>query len=77
MNDPEPQPRPGLFTNGDWDAWRAQVRFLRLVVRMPLERIAAIDYGITPEHEGEEQVALDFAAHHYRYIFKDEPDLLD
>jgi hypothetical protein len=77
VTDPEPQPRPGLYTNGDWDAWRAQVRFLRLVLRMPWERIAAIDHGILPEHPREWQDILDFAAGQHRRMFEDEPDLRD
>lgn len=78
MNDPEPVSRPGLFTNGDWEAWRAQVRFLRLVLKMPWETVSAIDFGILPEHPADWQDAAAFQADHYRLLcFKDEPDLQD
>jgi len=77
MDDPTPQSRPGLFLNYDWEAWRAQVRFLRLVLKMPWERIAAIDHGILPEHPAEWQDVLGFVGPQHRRMFQNEPDLLD
>lgn len=50
MIDPEPQPRPNLFTNGDADAWAEQYHLLRYVLRMSPERIAQIDYGLEDDH---------------------------
>ena len=50
MHDPEPTPRPDLFTNGDAEAWCEQFLFLRYTVRMSPERIAQIDYGLDPDH---------------------------
>lgn len=67
MIDPEPAPRPGLFTNGDSDAWTEQVLFLRTVLRMPLWQIAAIDYGILPEDLEDE--IIPFLERQYRQMF--------
>lgn len=50
MIDPEPVPRPNLFTNGDADAWAEQYHLLRYVLRMSPERIAQIDYGLEDDH---------------------------
>lgn len=50
MHDPEPVPRPDLFTNKDHDAWLEQFLFLRYTLHMPAERIAQIDYGLDPDH---------------------------
>ncbi|KAA0969516.1 hypothetical protein FPY71_13340 [Aureimonas fodinaquatilis] len=44
-------PRPDLFTNGDFDAWAEQFRFLYYVLNMTPKQIAQIDYGIDPEHQ--------------------------
>jgi hypothetical protein len=67
MIDPDPVPRPGLFTNGDNDAWTEQVLFLRTVLRMPFWQIAAIDYGILPEHP--ENEVIPFLERQYRQMF--------
>lgn len=69
MTDPEPVPRPGLFTNGDFDSWVEQVLFLRMVLRMPLWQIAAIDHGILPEHE--DAAAIPFLDLQYGRMFAD------
>ena len=50
MHDPEPTPRPDLFTNKDEEAWLEQFLLLRYTLRMSPERIAQIDYGLDPEH---------------------------
>lgn len=50
MIDPEPVPRPHLFTNRDADAWAEQFHFLAYVLRMTPEQIAQIDYGFDPDH---------------------------
>jgi hypothetical protein len=67
MIDPDPVPRPGLFTTGDNDAWTEQVLFLRNVLRMPFWQIAAIDYGILPEHLEDE--VIPFLEQRYRQMF--------
>lgn len=50
MMDPEPQPRPDLFTNMDAEAWEEQFHFLAYVLRMSPDQIAQIDYGFDPDH---------------------------
>ena len=50
MHDPEPTPRPHLFTNKDADAWAEQFHFLAYVLRMTPEQVAQIDYGLDPDH---------------------------
>ena len=50
MIDPEPVPRPGLMTNGDFDAWAEQFLLLAYTLRMTPMQIAQIDYGLDPEH---------------------------
>lgn len=69
MIDPEPVPRPGLFTNGDSEAWIEQVLFLRSVLRMPFWQIAAIDHGILPEHTDVE--AIPFLELQYGRMFQE------
>lgn len=69
MIDPEPIPRPGLFTNGDSEAWIEQVLFLRSVLRMPFWQIAAIDHGILPEHPDVE--AIPFLELQYGRMFQE------
>lgn len=69
MTDPEPVPRPGLFTNGDCDAWTEQVVFLWSVLRMPFWQIAAIDHGILPEHADVE--AIPFLELQYGRMFQE------
>lgn len=50
MIEPEPIPRPDLFTNKDAEAWAEQFHMLAYVLRMTPEQIAQIDFGFAPEH---------------------------
>jgi hypothetical protein len=47
MTEPEPVPRPGLMTNGDFDAWAEQFLFLRYTVQR-----ANLDRKFSPVNAG-------------------------
>lgn len=47
MTEPEPVPRPGLMTNGDFDAWAEQFLFLRYTVQR-----ANLDRKFSPVNRG-------------------------
>ena len=50
MKNPDPVPRPNLFTFGDATAWDDQFHMLFYVLRMAPQRIAQIDYGMDSDH---------------------------
>jgi hypothetical protein len=50
MINPQPTPRPHLFTNRDFDAWAEQYRVLAYMLLMSPMQIAQIDFGLDPEH---------------------------
>ena len=49
MTEPQPAPRPDLFTNKDADAWAEQFHLLFYVLDMSPMQIAQIDYGLAPD----------------------------